>query len=196
MPHNFWESLAYESSKANQADRFYSHTFGVEAITRFDTGSSFDMEFQRKDIDLQLEGWGRFANVSEKFRDKDFNDLYLELYSMFPERRGWMHNSEADYLAYFFPTRMFWINKRDLLDVFSKHIENIVSNQQIDSVISKRKNKSFKEIVTVELNGKTLRIPVIIAFNQTKTKNWNTVGISIPFKELKDLGLSWREYSI
>lgn len=196
MPHNFWESLAYETSKANQADRFYSHTFGVESITRFDTGSSFDMEFQRKDIDLQLEGWGRFANVSEKFRDKDFNDLYLELFSMYPQTKGWMHNSEADYLAYFFPTRMFWINKRELLQIFTKHIDHIVSNQQIDNVLSKQKNKSFKELVSIQLNGTALKIPVIIAFNQTKTKNWHTVGISIPFKELKRLGLSWKEYNL
>jgi hypothetical protein len=105
-PHNFWSSLKVERDKAVFADEFYSNVFEVENIIRFDTESERDIDFQRADIDVQLYAWERHSNVSEKFRAIDYNDLYIELYSMYPNVKGWMQNSSADHLAYFFPTRL------------------------------------------------------------------------------------------
>jgi hypothetical protein len=192
MPHNFWRSLEYEGGKTKRADTFYYNQFKVEEIVRFDTGSAHDMEFQRMDIDVQLYGWGRHANVSEKFRDRDFNDLYLELYSMFPQTKGWMHVKGADYLAYFFPLRMFWINKKDLTRVFEEHIEPRIELDNVRNWIHENSGKSGK--CKSELNGH--EIQVINAFNRVRKRSWNTVGVSVPFSLLKELGLDWKEFRL
>ena len=192
MPHNFWKSLDYEGGRTKLADHFYSDSFKVEDIVRFDTGSSYDMEFQRQDIDVQLYGWGRVANVSEKFRDRDFNDLYLELYSMFPERKGWMNVEGADYLAYYFPLRMFWIKKAELKKIYRSQIEPIINRSEIESWIRANPKKSGK----FESNIANTNVQIITAYNQVRNKTWNTVGVSVPFHLLKNLGLQWKEFRL
>lgn len=196
MPHNFQQSLEYENSKSTIADTFYFDQFHVEEIIRFNTGSPSDMVFQRKDIDLQLFGWNRHTNVSEKFRDYDFNDLYLELYSMYPDTHGWMHKSEANYLAYFFPKRMFWINENELQQVFQKYIEPAINYKELDSWLNKNIKHSGRYKSSIVNESKSYEVQVITAFNRTTNKEWNTVGVSVPFDLLKRCGLTWKEYQL
>jgi len=196
MPHNFQTSLAYENSKSTVADTFYYDQFHVENIIRFNSGSPSDMVFQRQDIDLQLFGWGKHTNVSEKFRDFDFNDLYLELYSMYPETKGWMHKSEANYLAYFFPKRMFWIDKKELQQIFKTQIEPAINFTELESWLKTNKNKSGKYKTQIEVKGQPYSVQIITAFNRTSNKDWNTVGVSVPFNLLKNCGLTWRDSSL
>lgn len=194
MPHNFQKSLAYENSKTSLADSYYFNQLHIEKIIRFNSGSGNDMVFQRRDIDLQLYGWNKHTNVSEKFRDFDFNDLYLELYSMYPEVKGWMHKSEANYLAYFFPKRMIWIDKKDLISIFKKYIEPNIIYSDLNVWLANNKNKSGKYKTEIEVLETNYPVLVINAFNKTANKEWNTVGVSVPFNLLKTCGLVWKEY--
>ena len=194
MPHNFQESLAYENSKSTIADSFYFDQFHVENIIRFNSGNTSDMVFQRKDIDLQLYGWGRHTNVSEKFRDFDFDDLYLELYSMYPDTKGWMHSSEANYLAYFFPKRMLWIKEQELQIIFKNHIEPSINYIELDEWLSKNRKRSGKFKTEIKVLDKTYSALIINAFNKTINKEWNTTGVSVSFGLLKDCGLTWKEF--
>lgn len=41
-------------------------------------------ELQRKDVDVLLTLDGRQVKVSEKRRDRDYDDLLVEVYSKFP----------------------------------------------------------------------------------------------------------------
>lgn len=192
MPHNFWKSLQFEKRKFQMADHVYFDSLCVEEITRFDTGTKHDMEFQKQDIDVQLHAWGRFANVSEKFRDKDYGDLYLELYSMFPNTLGWMDVTGADYLAYFFPLRMLWINKSELKKVFEKCIKQQIPTQKIEVWIM----KNPKQCGRFSFYINNFKMQIVIAYNRTKTKEWYTVGVCVPFKYLKQQGLSWKQYHL
>lgn len=192
MPHNFWKSLDFEGSKTKLADQFYYHTFGIESHVRFDTGSEFDMDFQGLDIDLQLNAWGRHTNVSEKFRDNDFGDLYLEVFSMYPDTPGWTTVEGADHLAYFFPLRMFWIKKPELKEVFNKHIEPYLDHNAIASWVKNNPNRSGKYSITLE----GFEMTMVFAFNQIRKRTWTTVGITVPFNFLEFKGLKWREYRL
>ena len=193
-PHNFWSSLKVERDKAVFADEFYFNVFEVENIIRFDTESERDMDFQRADIDVQLHAWERHSNVSEKFRAIDYDDLYIELYSMYPNVKGWMQNSSADHLAYFFPTRLIWIDKKDLISIFKKYIEPNIIYSDLNVWLANNKNKSGKYKTEIEVLETNYPVLVINAFNKTANKEWNTVGVSVPFNLLKTCGLVWKEY--
>ena len=112
-PHNFDDSLKKESTSALGADVFYKRApFSVQNIERYNNNSPEHLALQRQDIDLAIIlGDGRTLSVSEKFRAHDYDDLLLEMYSKYPHTKGWIHKSAAERLAYFFPTRMFWIDK-------------------------------------------------------------------------------------
>ncbi|MFO7659253.1 MAG: hypothetical protein R6W78_19510, partial [Bacteroidales bacterium] len=107
-PHAFPASLRRELQHQAKANRFYAEKLGVKDIVRYNSDSEEDMAYQRKDIDLSFELNGRRLMVSGKFRDHDYGDLYLECYSKYPETPGWMHKSEADFLACFYPERVIW----------------------------------------------------------------------------------------
>lgn len=183
--------MDYESSKSQMADDFYYHQFKVNEIVRFDTGSEADMKFQRADIDVQLHGWGRHANVSEKFRAKDYNDLYLELYSMYPQTLGWMERNEADFLAYFFPQRVLWINKHDLHHFFKAQIQPDVKEEWLTQIQERFPAKNGK----VDLNLKGKKVSIIKAYNKTPTKTWDTIGISVPLDWVAEF-LPIKEYRL
>lgn len=195
-PHNFWQSLEFELRQAQLADFFYQHTFGVENIIRFNTGTSEDMEFQRADIDVQLHGWGRYTNVSEKFRNHDYDDLYLELYSMYPDVKGWMSASEAMHLAYFFPTRVCWLDKPLLIERFEKTILPFLKIQELDQFLLKSPKKSYTQTTSLLINGKRYQCKWVKAYNQTQNKNWDTIGICIPFQLLTDLEIPVKIYDL
>lgn len=192
MSHNFWRSLEYESSKFQLADDFYFEQLGVERIVRFDSGSEEDMEFQRADIDVQLHGWGRHANVSEKFRKKDFNDLYLELYSMYPDTKGWMERNEADFLAYFFPDRVLWINKHELHELFHRDIHPLIEQEWLEGLVKKFPKKNGRQ--NYQKNG--LEISLIKAYNRTRSKNWDTLGVTVSLDLVREAIPKMKEYQL
>lgn len=195
-PHNFWKSLKVERKKAVLADNFYSNVFEVEKIIRFDTESERDMEFQRADIDVQLHAWGRHSNVSEKFRDVDYNDLYVELYSMYPNTKGWMNNSEATHLAYFFPERLIWLDKKDLIKAFELSVLPAINDAVIQKLIDQNPSKNGSVIGNISIHSKQFDLRYIKAYNKTKRKTWDTIGISLPFQLLKEIGITIRQYEL
>lgn len=194
--HNFWKSLAIENDKSWLADAFYFNVFGVENIIRFNTGSKRDMEFQRADIDVQLQAWNRHANVSEKFRDVDYNDLYIELFSMFPNVKGWMSSSKATHLAYFFPNRMIWLDKTQLINAFEHFISPGISKQEINQLVENYPQKNASVRSTLILKEHAYSVRYIKAYNKTKTKSWDTIGVSIPFNAIENLGVKLQEFRL
>ena len=195
-PHNFWKSLKVERGKAVSADEFYYNVFEVENIIRFDTESERDIDFQRADIDVQLHAWERHTNVSEKFRDTDYNDLYIELYSMYPNVQGWMQNSSADHLAYFFPTRLIWIDKKDLISAFNALVLPSINNAKIEELITKSPQRNGSITAEVSINSNRYKVRYIKAYNKTTSKVWGTIGVSVPFNLLGAIGVKLKEYAL
>jgi catechol 2,3-dioxygenase-like lactoylglutathione lyase family enzyme len=75
---------------AARADAFYRDVLGAKIIRRFDRDTDEDMEMQREDVDVLIELKGVEYRVSEKFREHDYEDLYIEIYSKYPDTPGWV----------------------------------------------------------------------------------------------------------
>ena len=76
--HNFDKSLQHEREFAERADRFYREQLKASEIRRYNNDNELDMSFQHRDIDVSITINGKTYNVSEKFRDTDFGDMYVE----------------------------------------------------------------------------------------------------------------------
>ena len=114
MVHNFAESLIHERNQTVKADTFYREVLNVSEIKRFNSDSISDMEMQRQDVDLTLVLNGIVYRVSEKFRDKDYGDLYVEVYSKYPKTLGWLHTGSPNAILYFTPKKVYWITHKSL----------------------------------------------------------------------------------
>ena len=130
MPHHYNSSLQYEEAWHPIADKFYLSKWSDAEIIRYKNDSKEDLEFQRKDIDLSLKIDDKIIHISEKFRKDDFGDLLIELYSKYPNKKGWMKNSEADFITYFCPKTIYIVNKKDLLSWFDS--ESILETLSTD----------------------------------------------------------------
>jgi hypothetical protein len=192
--HDFSTSFRFENEQSVMADRFYQEIVGVEHIIRFNTGSPRDMEFQRADIDVQLHAKGRSTNVSEKFRKKTFDDLLLELYSLFPDTSGWFFRSEASHLVCFMPDVVHWIDEKSLHSAYVELLPYLRIEPQIKSLINNLGDQSGRTTVPINLGNKNYMADLIKARNKGYGRNYDTISISLPFSLLDFLGVQRREY--
>jgi hypothetical protein len=193
--HHFGNSLKRELESGNQADVFYKRApFSVTEIQRYNRSTEEDMILQRQDIDLSISfPDGRKNSVSEKFRAHDYNDLLLEIYSKYPETKGWIHKSHAERLAYFFPERMMWIDKKALSLFCIQDLFPLVEKDAIERLLSQEAN-SLK--VGLRLKGQLYYCILTQAFNRTGNDVWNTISISVPFSMLNDFEIRFQEYKL
>lgn len=196
MPHHYSSSSDYEKSWQPAADHFYKSKYPSSIINRFDSNSELDLDYQLKDIDLSLEIDDKTIYISEKFRQKDYGDLLIELYSKYPHTKGWMENSAADYLAYFNPESVYILSKKDLTRWFEK--ENVLSRLAVEVEkfhLVNLRNSSRKKI-ELDLAEKNISITLIQAFNHTDSAEWHTLSIAIQWLDLENMGLSYKKYSL
>ncbi len=176
------------------ADAFYMrHPFSVKHIRRYNTGSEADIIKQRMDIDVQLNFEHGCYEVSEKFRDHDYGDLLLEIYSKYPQRPGWIQTSKAQRLAYFFPKRMFWIDEVQLKTFCLEELFPKVAHTAIELLLSQEAN-SLK--LGLRLQEKLYHCVLNQARNVTNDASWNTISISVPFVMLQDAAVRFKQYSL
>jgi len=190
--HEFGKSLHYEKSQFRRADAFYREVLLVDEIIRFATDSKEDMKMQLQDIDVQLIKTNRVCHVSEKFREKDFVDLYVEVFSKYPHTRGWLETGSADMLVYFVPEAVYCCNAQ------------ILRKFCVNKLFPEIPDEWYKEIFCSDaaINSKNLNffgqqtiIHLIKANNQTADGNrWCTIGISVSFDFLKNNGLDIRKF--
>jgi len=194
--HHFRDSLNRELQHQAKADRFYSEKMGVKNIARYNSDTQEDMVFQRQDIDLSFELNGRRLMVSEKFRNHDYGDLYLECYSKYPGTLGWMHHSKADFLACFFPERVIWLNKKMLVDFFHIKLLPAVPGAWFAKINRELHGRSGQQKHQLEFFGKTWEFTVIQAFNRSGNDQWHTIGLGIPFKMLEEFNIPGKVFMI
>ena len=190
--HDFSTSLDYEHSNFPVQDMFYTDQLGAKVISRADYEDEIGRELQRKDVDVQFVYNGRLINVSEKNRTSDYNDLLLEFYSMFPHKRGWMDNSEADYLAYFVPHKVYWIDKRQLEVFYHEILKRLISDKIFQYAMTNFPRKSILIPNTIVINGQSVNAPVSQAYNHPKDSQteWYTESVCIPFDCIRRAGVS------
>jgi hypothetical protein len=194
--HDFNTSFAWEGDQAEMADAFYYETIGVENIIRFNSGSLRDMDFQRADIDVQLHAKGRVANVSEKFRKRDYPDILLEIYSLYPNVSGWFMRSEASHLVCFMPSNVYWLPEAELKKAFAAMYSSGKWEDEIQSLIKTFPQRSGKFDLPFSLRGTDYKVNLIKAFNKGRSQPYDTISVSMPFALLAALGIPPRVYPL
>ena len=190
--HNFYNDLQHEQQYQNIADAFYAKHFGVSDIVRYNKNTQEHLKIQRQDIDVSFTHKGKHINISEKFRDKDFNDLYIEFYSKFPKVRGWLDNSQADFLAYFTPLRVILVNEKKLSEFYKTTLSLAVSDDVLSDFNSKNLNNNAKKRIQLKVKNHIYYATLIQAYNVTTNALWHTIGIAIPLTMLDNFGVHYK----
>jgi hypothetical protein len=190
MIHQFQKSLQHERYQSEKADSYYREVLKATDIVRFNSDFDSDMLMQRQDIDLLLTIRGTVFKISEKFRDKDYGDLYIEIFSKFPHTKGWMHTGEPNAIIYFTPKSTYWITHKSLLDCFEKIIFPAIPEVWYEELYQSKQSICTKK---VQFNDIETNIQLIQAHN-FEGKAWETLGISIQFDVLSKLGVKFQKY--
>lgn len=187
--HLFDESLAHEHDCFARNDWFYRNKLNASEIERIGYITPQDKRLQQDDIDLILTIGGRKMSVSEKDREKDYDDILIEFYSMYPVAKGWMDHSQAQCLAYFFPTRVFLINKMQLVEFYKCELQKIQAEKYFDKLI-----KTHKDRITdkVSILGKPEKITFIAAHN----RHYTTMSIAISLALLQRARVRFRIFDL
>lgn len=192
--HQFNISLQKEVQQQSCADQFYIKKLRAKDIVRYNSNSEIDMKFQRQDIDLSFELNGRRLMVSEKFRSFDYGDLYLECFSKYPGTPGWMHHSQADFLACFFPERVLWINKKKLVGFFLNKLWPELPGGWFAKINRELYGRSGIQKQKIDILGRQREFAVIQAFNRSGKDKWHTIGIGLPLEMLSEFNIPGKIY--
>ncbi|MEI6752419.1 MAG: hypothetical protein WCK78_04555 [Paludibacter sp.] len=186
--HEFEKSLKYEQSKFTTNNRFYFDKLGATKIERIEFINEEEKQLQRKDIDLYITKGGKRISVSEKDRRVNFNDIIIEFYSVYHKKiRGWMDYSEAEYLAYFVPVKVVWINKKQLVEFYKNELKPAVPDQFFDELKSCNKIKSTKNIT---IRAEKENITLVAAYNPT----YITMNVCLGFDLLTKLSIDYEVF--
>jgi hypothetical protein len=190
MLHNFSKSLHHEREQAAKADNFYHNVLKVSEIRRFNSDYEADMEMQRQDVDLLITLNDLTYKVSEKFRDKDYDDLYVEVYSKYPKTLGWLHTGSPNAILYFTPNTVYWITHKSLKEFCLEKLFPLIQGKWWEEQFLSHKSFVSKSIV---LNNKVFKINLIQAHNRDGA-DWETFGISAPFSVFEENGVKIKKY--
>ena len=189
--HNFDKSLQHERKFAERADRFYREQLKSNQINRYNNDNELDMSFQHRDIDVSITINGKTYNVSEKFRDTDFGDMYVEVYSKYSNVLGWIHTGEPDFISYFTPKAVYLISHKNLRDFCINKLFPAIPTKYFQEIFETGKTRIKKQIV---ISGKQVEITIIQAHNQTGNSSWKTIGVAVDFEILKFFGIKIKKY--
>lgn len=191
MEHNFDKSSAFEKSRFEKANSFYIQKLGVKEIHRIGFDTEQDKQLQREDIDLILlnKNDEKIA-VSEKFRKNNYNDIYFELYSKFPDVIGWSQFSTADYTACFFKDYVVIYKTEET----KKVLQLILNEHNLDSHFAEMINNHLKESSSITIKEDKFKIRLIQAYNKMQGKEWYTMGVAIPFEVFEQLKVKLWKY--
>lgn len=98
-------ALGYEKSCQPRADLFYNNRYPGQHIFRPDWETHESL--QKADIDVIIRsttdsGWPQELKISEKFRTQPWDDVCIEIYEDFDDRRpGWGNKTAADWHFFF-----------------------------------------------------------------------------------------------
>lgn len=196
IAHNFYESRKTETKHFTAADIFYRERLGATKIARCDYFTKEGRNFQKADIDLWLNLKTEKISVSEKKRTRDYNDLYLEVYGKFPDTPGWITHSKADFLAYFFPERVFWADFPQIIRFYNEQFAPQFPQELFKRLLNRNPGRNAIEKITVNVAGLSYPVSLIQAYNECDGNSWYTLGVSMPFDMLIDNHIRYRIYKL
>jgi hypothetical protein len=178
----------------NRADMFYKNLLKALSIKRYFHFNEGDKEFIAKDQNLSIVVADRETGItiSEKSRDQDWNDIHVEIFRKYPHEEGWIKYTEAEYLAYFFPGRVFWAKMEPIKilchDILSKAVDSGIY-KELFYMFPKNSGRLSK---TFKINQKTYSFNFIQTYHENGENSYYTISISLPFVLLMDFRVDYK----
>lgn len=178
----------------NRADMFYKNVLNADILKRYSPRNIDDKEFVAMDYALKIKMGDREVHISEKSREQDWNDIYVEIYRKYPEEEGWIKYTQADYLGYFFPGRVFWAEmapiKQLCFEILAKASESDIY-KELSYMYPKNSGRLSK---TFKINTKTYSFNFIQTYYEKGDHSYYSIGISLPFVLLMDFRIAYKIY--
>lgn len=196
MPHDINKDLRREDLHKRIYDAFYQKNLNAKVLSRTDYDTPEGKSLQQQDVDAILSmPDNREIKVSEKDRTKDYGDMLIEMYSIFPDTPGWMEDSEADYIAYFIINediieQVYWINAHQLKDFYNSQLKSIeLLSNEFRVLKSNFKMRSTRKNIFIPNLG--IEATLIQAYNKPcgSDTDWYTESISIKYSDLQKFGI-------
>lgn len=196
---SFQKSLEYEQTMIPRADEAYKNLFSRHdhelVITRYDYNDPMGRKMQKNGADLKLTLKDKYGNsgsltISEKFRSADWGDMFVELYSQYPRVQGWGVTSQGvDFIAYFTPKKLYFVNYGDLLNVASDIIftHSIGMHQEISDSVLEHNRNDYRSNIDLKV------IPTYTTYDKPA---WKGVGVGITWEALKAWGVKYLEFDL
>lgn len=190
MEHNFYRSKQIENSNRNRADEFY-RSLGATNITIHDYNTDSGKYNQVQDIDVTVQfsrNSGKIdVNISEKARTKNYGDTVLELYSKYPQQKGWGLTGNSDRVAIFYPDEVVVFHSKDL---------KRVAEELLDPVTEFIQETGFRSgKTTVKIDGQNIKVDVKVTSSSGKyTSRWDSVFVCISYSDLDKLNVKYTRF--
>lgn len=205
MNNDFFKSLEYEKSMYQSSNTLYEKwikhkvyaNFPVNQIEidmhRWDFNTPEGKAKQMSDIDITIDvdvksgQIKNHRNISEKFRKDDYGDIFIELYSKYPNVKGWGPNTEADLIFYHTPNTLYTIDAKDI-----KRISNDIINKfDINNLYNKMIDFGTNQLIQ-EYNGFSITFIKVPTYINGK-RLWGGVGVCIQWSDLKKLNIVYNK---
>lgn len=194
MEHHFTLSLAHERAQMRIADAFYRDILKVSSMKRFNSDSKADMLMQKQDVDVIIELNGFFYRISEKFRDKDYGDLYVEIFSKYPDTHGWLHTGSPNAILYFTPVSVYWITHKSLSDFCLRTFFPLIPDDWVSQLFDSHETIMHKKLF---FNHQWVDLNLIQAHNNLPDgTSWETIGVAVLFSFFEQHGVKVKKWNL
>lgn len=187
--HDFNERLEYSELDFDTRKKIYEDRFSLRNVRFVNFDTDENKSLQRHDIDVMAEDvLGNPYKISEKIRErKYYGDILIEVYSNFKQRvKGWIPDSEADYLCLFYEDKYLSI-KVSTLKAFCKAF----FTKEVMSAL----NKEFEALISTRQKSKKLYIGgTYVMLSVAYNRNYETVNVCIKESFLRKHGVGITEF--
>ena len=192
---SFTRCLAYEKSQQQKADKFYKSKGAIDIDRMEYDDVQFGRHKQLNDIDCIVTFYNESQPVpiSEKFGSQKYDDVLFEIFSDIGKRKaGWMIQSQAQRLCYFMGDHdVYEFNDLETIREICKEF----LNQRSEFDIRKIDANTWNEFTFMYKNCE-YTIPVLSVTSAGKHGTWRGACLVISFDLMKDLGITFKHYSI
>ena len=178
----------------NRANMFYKNVLKAEIVKRYSYDNKEDKEFLKRDISLTIKMNDKETTISEKLRDQDWNDIYVEIFRKYPHEDGWIKVTEAEYLGYFFPGRVFWAKMEPIVVLCQDIISKAIGSGIYKELLYMYPKNSGRLSKTFKINTKTYSFNFIQTYHEEGDNSYYSIGISLPFVLLMDFRIYYKIY--
>lgn len=205
LNNDFYNALDYERSMFGKTDIFYekwiknilyaSYPWNLMEInlSRWDWNTPEGRTKQMSDIDITIDvdvKSGQIKNhynISEKFRTDDYGDMFIELYSKYPNVNGWGPTTEADLIFYHTPKNLYYIDAKDIKRVSNDIMNTININHLNDEMVEWGTNRTEREYNGFHLDF--IKVPTYV----NDKKLWTGIGVCIQWDVLRKLNVKYEK---